>query len=91
MKLEDIERVLATLGCPLCSTRNFDLRLRCDLGYAECLPTVRCRQCGHEFDAEWLIRSQPQESPADLEIGWSARSAVNDGQDDAHRRDAVRP
>jgi len=60
MKLEDIERVLVTLECPLCSTRNFDLKLRCDLGYEHCLPTVRCRQCGHEFDAEWLIRFQDQ-------------------------------
>ncbi|GBC76890.1 hypothetical protein HRbin08_00358 [bacterium HR08] len=60
MTFQDIERVLATLECPFCSTRNFDLKLRCDLGYEQCLPTVRCRQCGHEFDAERLIRSRGQ-------------------------------
>jgi len=60
MKLEEIERALATLECPFCSTRNFDLKLRCDLGGEHCLPTVQCQHCGHEFDAEWLIHSRGQ-------------------------------
>ncbi len=60
MKLEEIEQVLATLECPFCSTKHFDLKLRCDLGYEHCLPTVQCQHCGHEFDAEQLIKSQEE-------------------------------
>ncbi len=60
MTLEEIERMSATLECPFCSTRNFDLKLLCDLGYEQCLPTAQCRYCGHEFDAEWLIQARSQ-------------------------------
>jgi len=61
MTLEEIEQRLATLKCPLCSTMDFDLKLRCDLGYQRCLPTVRCRQCGHEYDAERLVQLRGQD------------------------------
>lgn len=58
LTLDEVWRMIATICCPFCSATDFELKLRCDLGYERCLQTVRCRKCGHEFDAVALIKSQ---------------------------------
>lgn len=59
MKLREARKVLDGLDCPFCSGSRFHLQLRCDLGYEECLSTVRCQLCRHDFKIEDLIRIKP--------------------------------
>lgn len=57
MNIRNAEKLIGTVICPLCAAKEVDLKLRCDFGYDECLATVRCRHCGHEFEAEQMLES----------------------------------
>lgn len=58
MTLEEIQRRLPGIHCPICSARQFELKLRCDIDHVPCLEVVKCDHCGQEFDAVQLIKSQ---------------------------------
>lgn len=58
MNLRDIEKMLKVVECPLCASKDFDFKLRCDLDYERCLTTVQCLRCRYEFEAEQLVRSK---------------------------------
>lgn len=57
MKLEEVEREISMIVCPICGVKNFDIKLRCDLDYDRCHITLRCRHCRHEFEAASLVNA----------------------------------
>lgn len=58
MNLQEGEKFVNVLLCPVCGGRKFDLKLRCDLGYEQCVCTARCYCCRHEFDIGGLVSAQ---------------------------------
>lgn len=49
-KLGEIQSKLREMACPSCGKSNFNVVLRCDFGYEECLYTVKCESCSHIFE-----------------------------------------
>lgn len=48
--LTEIQRELNHVACPQCRKSQFDLALRCELAYNECLYTAKCLSCGYMFN-----------------------------------------
>lgn len=63
MTLQEWEHWGPRLKCPLCGAQDFDPKLRCDPGHVPCWTAVRCQRCGHEFDAEEILRLAQSEGP----------------------------
>ena len=50
--LANVQAMLCDATCPQCNDRRFDLSLRCDLSFGECLYTMTCEGCGLVYHVE---------------------------------------
>lgn len=50
MDLTEIQKKLNKVSCPVCHNSTFDLKLRCDLGYGECLAVATCNTCSTLYE-----------------------------------------
>ncbi len=48
--LTEIQKKLNKVACPLCKQSKIDVKLRCDLGYGECLAVAECGNCGTVYE-----------------------------------------
>lgn len=77
--LTEIQRELNHVACPHCQKSRFDLTLRCDLSYKECLYTATCLACGSTFTISAETNNLPKTSP-DIKKTHSEQHCCSCGQ-----------
>lgn len=61
--LTELQKELNSVECPQCQKSRFDLTLRCELAYKECLYTARCLNCGYTFNVSTETRDLRKKEP----------------------------
>ncbi len=56
--LATAQAMLAGVTCPQCDDHRFDLMLRCDMAFGECLYAMTCEGCGLVYHVE-----KPEDDP----------------------------